>query len=59
MTRNQKKTYNQANEGDYYFAPFTEQRRELRKEWGTTRRDWESFLYDREKKHQNIQITKN
>ena len=52
MTAIEKRRYNHANELDYYFAPFTPQRAELRKKWATTRKDWNSFLYDQEKKHQ-------
>lgn len=58
MTREQKRLYNYENEQDYYFAPFSEQRKELRRIWNTTRKDWYSFLYDQEKKHQS-KIKKN
>ena len=56
MTQKQKRVYNQENENNFYFAPFTEQRKELRKLWGTTRKNWESFLYDQEKKYQKQKI---
>lgn len=52
MTRGEKTRYNFENEGSYYFAPFTQQRQELRAIWGRTRKDWNSYLYDQEKKHQ-------
>jgi len=52
MTAKEKSRYNHENELDYYFAPFTPQRADLRKKWATTRKDWNSFLYDQEKKHQ-------
>ena len=51
MTREEKKVYNQENEQEYYFAPFTDQRAELRKVWALTRKNWESYLYDQEKKY--------
>jgi len=55
MTSKEKRLYNYENECEYYFAPFTEQRKELRKLWNTTRKCWDSFLYDQEKKHnQNL-----
>jgi hypothetical protein len=53
MTSQEKKAYNFANEQNYYFAPFTEQRKELRKEWNRTRKCWDSFLFESEKKHQS------
>lgn len=53
MTREEKRVYNQENEQDYYFAPFTDQRAELRKVWALTRKNWESYLYDQEKKYQS------
>jgi len=52
MNRDEKRKYNQENEQDYYFAPFTEARRELRAKWNGTRKDWNHFLYDAERKHQ-------
>ena len=52
MTAKEKIRYNHENELDYHFAPFTPQRAELRKKWATTRKDWNSFLYDQEKKYQ-------
>lgn len=51
MTRDEKRKYNFENEHDYHFAPFTEERAELRRQWGTSRKDWNSFLYDQENKH--------
>jgi hypothetical protein len=53
MTREEKRLNNQENEGNYHFAPFTDQRADLRKEWSLTRKNWESFLYDQEKKYQS------
>lgn len=53
MTASQKKVYNFQNEDNYHFAPFTEQRRELRKVWSISRKSWDSFLYDQENKHQS------
>lgn len=43
------------NEDNYYFAPFTEQRREIRKEWNslTSKLSWEKFLEIKEKEYQN------
>lgn len=58
MTREQKRAFNYENEQDYYYAPFSEQRKELRRIWNTTRKDWHSFLYDQEKKYQS-KIKKN
>lgn len=52
MTREAKIKYNYENEGDYYYAPFSVARRELRKTWSTTRKCWDSFLYEAEKKYQ-------
>ena len=52
MTSQQKKQYNYENEHNYHFAPFSEARAELRKLWNTTRKCWDSFLYESEKKHQ-------
>ncbi len=52
MTSQQKKQYNYENEHNYHFAPFSEARKELRKQWNRTRKCWESFLYNAEKKHQ-------
>jgi hypothetical protein len=52
MKQQDKKKYNLENEHNYYYAPFSEARAELRKVWGTTRKNWESFLYDQEKKYQ-------
>lgn len=42
------------NEDNYYFAPFTEQRREIRKEWNSlnSKLSWEEFLYNKEKEYQ-------
>ena len=53
MTRDQKRKFNDANEQDYHFAPFTEQRAELRKQWATSRKDWNTFLYQAEQKYQS------
>ena len=52
MTSQQKRAYNYENEHNYHFAPFSEARAELRKLWNTTRKNWDSFLYEAEKKHQ-------
>ena len=52
MTSHQKRQYNYDNELDYHFAPFTEQRKELRKEWNGTRKCWDLFLFEAEKKYQ-------
>jgi hypothetical protein len=52
MNRDQKREYNEANEMDYHYAPFTEARRELRAKWNGTRKDWNHFLYDAERKYQ-------
>ena len=54
MTRDQKRKFNDANENDYYFAPFTEQRKELRKEWAKSRKDWNHFLYDAERHYPHM-----
>ena len=55
MTSQEKKAYNFENEHKYFYAPFSEQRKELRKEWNRTRKCWDSFLYEAEKKHnQNL-----
>ena len=53
MNVQQKKEFNYQNEDNYHFAPFTNQRAELRKIWATSRKDWNSFLYDQEKKYQS------
>jgi hypothetical protein len=53
MNRDEKRKFNDANENEYYFAHFTQQRRELRKQWATSRKDWNHFLYDAEKKHKS------
>ena len=52
MTSQQKRAYHYENEHNYHFAPFSEARAELRKLWNTTRKNWDSFLYEAEKKHQ-------
>ena len=52
MTSQEKKAYNFENEHKYFYAPFSEQRKELRKEWNRTRKCWDSFLYEAEKKYQ-------
>jgi len=52
MTSQQKRDYNYEKEHNYHFAPFSEARRELRNEWNRTRKCWESFLYNAEKKYQ-------
>lgn len=57
MNRQEKRAFNYENEHNYYFSPFSEQRRELRKIWNTTRKCWESFLFDAEKKHQQSKIS--
>jgi len=54
MNRDQKRKYNEANEIDYHYAPFTEARRELREQWNGTRKDWNHFLYEAERKYQHI-----
>lgn len=51
MNRDEKRGYNEENESTYYYAPFTEQRRDLRKRWATTRKDWNTYLYLAEMKH--------
>lgn len=51
-TREEKIDFNRMNQNEYYFAPFTEQRRQMRKEWNDTNEDWEVYLYDREIQHQ-------
>ena len=56
MTSQEKKAYNFANEQNYHFAPFTEQRKELRKNWNRTRKSWDSFLFESEKKHQQSKL---
>lgn len=43
-----KREYNNTNQDSYYFAPFTEQRKELRKYWNSTKTDWNEFLYNAE-----------
>lgn len=50
MNPQEKKQHNFVNEDNYFFAPFTAQRRELRKIWNKdySRIDWEIFLYDSE-----------
>jgi hypothetical protein len=42
--------YNRINEWGYYYAPFTEQRRQLRIEWGRQEGepDWNKYLYEAE-----------
>ena len=52
MTSQEKRLYNYENEQNYYYAPFSEARAELRKQWNQTRKCWDSFLYESEKKHQ-------
>lgn len=52
MTSQEKKAYNFENEHKYFYAPFSEARKELRKLWNTTRKCWDSFLYEAEKKYQ-------
>lgn len=47
------------NELDYYYAPFTPQRAEIRKEWSGTRKCWDSFLYSKEKNYQSKKALKN
>jgi len=56
MTANQKKQYNYDNELNYHYAPFTPQRAEIRKEWSGTRKCWDSFLYDQEKKYNSKKL---
>jgi hypothetical protein len=56
MTQQQKKAYNYENENDYHFAPFSDARAGLRKVWNQTRKNWDSFLYDQEKKFQQSKI---
>ena len=53
MTRLEKKRYNFENEHNYYYAPFSEARAELRKICNTTRKCWDSFLFDQEKKYKS------
>ncbi len=51
MTREEKREFNENNQNDYFFAPMTAQRRELRKLWNLKENnvfDWEVFLYDSE-----------
>lgn len=51
MTREEKREYNKENQDNYFFSPFTAQRRELRKIWNEKENqcfDWEEFLYDSE-----------
>lgn len=50
MTREEKRKYNFENEQNYFYAPFSEQRAELRKAWNKTRKDWNVFLYNAENK---------
>lgn len=57
MTSQQKKQYNYENEHNYHFAPFSEARKELRKEWNRTRKCWDSFLFENEIKYQKKMIT--
>lgn len=45
---NSKQRYNLNNERNYFFAPFTEQRRILREVWSQTSLDWNNFLFDAE-----------
>ena len=54
MISQEKRQYNYDNEMNYHFAPFTEARKELRKEWGGTRKCWDSFLFDQEKKYKSL-----
>jgi len=44
------RTHNRENEWEYHYAPFSLQRRELRKEWSSKPNagDWEEYLYRQE-----------
>jgi hypothetical protein len=46
--------YNRENEWEYYYAPFSQQRKDLRRVWNTKHPNtcWEEFLYKQEQKHQ-------
>lgn len=51
-----KREYNTKNQDNYFYSPFSENRRNLRAEWNTNfckKIDWESFLYDSEKALKN------
>lgn len=52
MNRQEKRQHNFENQDNYLFAPFTAQRRELRKIWNKdyNKIDWEIFLFDSELK---------
>ena len=52
MTSQEKRAYNYENEHNYYYCPFSEARKELRELWNTTRKNWDSFLFEAEKKYQ-------
>lgn len=43
------KLINREKENDYYYAPFTEQRRQLRQLWNRQKGEcWEEFLFNAE-----------
>ncbi len=52
MTGQEKRLYNYENEQNYHYAPFSEARKELRKIWNQTRKCWDTFLFEAEKKFQ-------
>jgi len=56
MTSQQKRQYNYENECEYHFAPFSDARKELRKLWNQTRKNWDTFLFEAEKKYQQSKI---